>query len=60
MSKIPLTTKELESIKPGETITLTAVIAVMAIALIAVIVYKVFVSGSGTVKLPGGYSFNWE
>lgn len=57
MRKIPLTELEMEAIKPGEAITVTAIIAVMAIAIVAVIIYKLFIKDSGKVKLPGGYSF---
>jgi len=60
MRKIPLTELEMEAIKPGEAITITAIIAVMAIAIVAVIIYKLFIKDSGKVKLPGGYSFEWK
>ena len=40
MRKIPLSENELESIRPGEAITLAGVLAIMAVAIIAVIVYN--------------------
>ena len=57
MRKIPLSENELESIRPGEAITLAGVLAIMAVAIVAVIVYKLFIKDNGKVKLPGGYSF---
>jgi len=56
----PLTNEELESSKPGEAITLAGVLAIMSIAIIAVVVYKLFTKDNGKVKLPGGYSFEWK
>lgn len=57
MIKIPLNDTELNNTKPGEAITLAGVLAIMAIGVIAVIIYKLFMKDSGTVKLPGGYQF---
>ena len=57
MRKIPLSENELESTCPGEAITLAGVLAIMAVAIVAVIVYKLFIKDTGKVKLPGGYSF---
>ncbi len=55
-----LSIEELESIVPGEAITLTAVMAVLAVALTAVIVYRIFRTSSGSAKIPGGWSFTWK
>ncbi len=55
-----LNSKELEALVPGEGITLTAVIAIMAIALLAVITYRLFMSNKGTMKMPGGWAFSWN
>ncbi len=55
-----LNLEELESIVPGEAITLTAVMAVLAVALTAVIVYRIFRTSSGSAKIPGGWSFTWK
>lgn len=59
MNKVLLDDFELERIKPGEAITLAAVIAIMAIAILAIATYKIFVSKEATIKLPGGYQFSW-
>ncbi len=60
MNKVSLTEAELNEIKVGEAITLTAVLAIMAISILAVVVYRLFVSKSSTIKIPGGWSFTWK
>lgn len=55
-----LNPEELENIIPGEAITLTAVMAILAVALTAVIVYRIFRTSSGSAKIPGGWSFTWK
>ena len=59
-NKIPLSQNELRSIRCGEAITLSAVMAVLIIAVIAVVVYKLFYTDDGLVQLPGGYKFQWK
>lgn len=58
--KIPLSKAELYSIRCGEAITLSAVMAVMAIAVVAVAIYKLFYTDDGLIQLPGGYKFQWK
>ncbi len=60
MTGTRLNEPELNAIKPGEGITLTAVLAIMAIAIVAVICYKMFTSDTGSGKLPGGWQFTWK
>ncbi len=60
MNKVSLTEAELNEIKVGEAITLTAVLAVMAISILAVVVYRLFTSKSSTIKMPGGWQFTWK
>ncbi len=55
-----LTLEERLAIKPGEAITLTAVMAVLAISVMAVICYRLFKSSGGSAKIPGGWSFSWK
>lgn len=50
---------ELCSQKVGEAITLTAVMAVLATAVIAVVIYKLFLSNKGGATIPGGWKFSW-
>lgn len=57
MDRMPLSLCELESTKCGEAISLAGVMAIMVIAIITVVIYKLYTSGDGTVQLPGGYKF---
>jgi len=50
---------ELATVKPGEVITLTTVLALMAVGILAVVTFKLFMSNKGSTKLPGGWSFDW-
>lgn len=43
----------------GEVLTLTSVMAVLAIALVAVICYRIFTSSKDSTTLPGGFKFDW-
>ena len=54
-----LTDRELNETQVGEAITLTAVMAVMAAAVMAVIVYKLFITSKGSANVPGGWKFTW-
>ena len=60
MNGTPLTDGQLKSIKPGEAITLAAVLAILAIAIVAVVCYKLFTSNSGEAKMPTGWAFSWK
>lgn len=60
MRSVALSDRELENSRPGEAVTLAAVAAIMAIGILAVVIYKLFVSKTSTVKLPGGYTFEWK
>lgn len=55
-----LTTEEEKNVVGGEAITLTAIMALLAIGLVTVICYKLFFSDKGKTTLPGGFSFSWE
>ena len=52
--------KELAEEVSGAAITLSAVMAVFAAAVVAVVVYKLFVSKKGTTTVPGGWKFTWN
>ncbi len=54
-----LTLNECENIVTGA-ITLTSVMAVCAIAIAAVVMYKLFLSKSGSTNIPGGWKFTWK
>ena len=55
-----LSDQELEEIKPGAAITLATVLAVLATAIVAVVVYKLFTSNKGTTNMPGGWKLSWN
>lgn len=56
-----LTLEERKALCPGEAISLAAVMALMAIAVMAVVCYRLFKSGGGgSAKLPGGWTFTWK
>ena len=50
---------ECENHYVGEALTLTAVMAVAAVAVMAVVVYRLFMSGKGSAAIPGGFKFSW-
>lgn len=54
-----LTIEETKTLKGGE-LTVAAVLAVMVAAVVAVIIYRLFMSSSGSTTLPGGFKFEWE
>lgn len=55
-----LSLEECKNIRPGEAITIAAVMAVVAAAIIAVVIYRLFRSSKGTVTVPGGWKFDWN
>ena len=57
--KYKLSEREAEEFITGE-VTLTAVLAVCAIAIVAVVVYKMFMSKEGSSTAPGGWKFSWK
>lgn len=54
-----LTKEECDAQKVGEAISLTTVMAIAAIAVMAVVVYRLFMSGKGSAAIPGGFKFTW-
>ena len=54
-----MTLEEMENHRVGEAITLTAVMALVAVAVMAVVIYRLFRSGKGGVSVPGGWKFSW-
>ena len=55
-----LTDQEMQEHVVGEAFSLAAIMAVLATAVVAVVVYKIFLSGKGGVSIPGGWKFNWD
>lgn len=54
-----LSQKECDEIYVGEAISLATVMAICAIAVMAVVVYRLFMSGKGSAAMPGGFKFSW-
>lgn len=52
--------EECKCIQVGAAISLTAVMAVICAAVMAVVVYKLFTSKKGTTSVPGGWKFTWN
>ena len=44
----------------GEAITVASVMAVLCAAVIAVVVYRLFMSKKGSAQVPGGWKFTWN
>lgn len=60
MQGILLSDAELAQVKGGEPLSMTAIMTVLIIAVVVVIVYKLFISTSGSTTLPGGFKFEWK
>ena len=54
-----LTDEEMKETIGGVAITLSAIMALLAIGVVAVVVYRIFMSKKGKTKLPGGFEFSW-
>lgn len=54
-----MNTEEMQNHYVGEAITVTAVMAILTVAVMAVVVYRLFRSGKGGVTVPGGWKFSW-
>lgn len=54
-----MTPEEMSNHRVGEAITVTAVMALVCVAVMAVVVYRLFRSGKGGVTVPGGWKFSW-
>jgi len=54
-----MTLEEMENHYVGEAITVTAVMAILTVAVMAVVVYRLFRSSKGGVTVPGGWKFSW-
>jgi len=52
--------EELNDTKCGEAITVAAVMAILATAIVAVVIYKLYTSSKGSTTIPGGWKFTWN
>ena len=55
-----LNENEMNSLSGGEAITIASVMAVLCTAVIAVVVYRLFMSKKGSAAVPGGWKFTWN
>ncbi|HHT66761.1 MAG TPA: hypothetical protein GX010_00830 [Erysipelotrichaceae bacterium] len=55
-----LSIEEMQSHRVGEAITVTTVMALITIAVMAVVIYRLFRSSKGGVTVPGGWKFSWN
>lgn len=55
-----MTTEEMANHTVGEALTVTAVMAIVTVAVMAVVVYRLFRSNKGGVTVPGGWKFSWN
>ncbi len=58
--KKELTINQTNELVTGEAITLATVLAIGAIAILAVVAYKLFASSKGSTQMPGGWKFTWN
>ena len=57
--KYKMSHEEMKSIVTGE-IALATVLTICAIALMSVVIYKLFMSSEGSTAVPGGWKFTWK
>lgn len=55
-----LNENEMANIYGGEAITVASVMAVLCAAVMAVVIYRLFLSKKGTATVPGGWKFTWN
>lgn len=51
---------EMQNHLVGEPISIAAVMAILCSAVIAVVVYRLFLSNKGSASVPGGWKFTWN
>ena len=51
--------EEMKNHHVGEAITVSAVMAILTVAVMAVVIYRLFRSSKGGVNVPGGWKFSW-
>lgn len=57
--KKELLDEQMVKVEGGEALTLSAVLSVLVIGIVAVMCYRIFMSKKGNISLPGGYKFSW-
>lgn len=59
MNLVALTPEQQCSLRPGEPLTLAAVMLVFTAVLFTIVAYKLFTSRGAKIQLPNGYKFEW-
>ena len=57
--KYKMSHEEMKLVVTGE-IALATVLTICAIALMSVVIYKLFMSSEGSTAVPGGWKFTWK
>lgn len=60
MQALKMQDEEMKMTEVGAGITLTSVMAILTIGIIAVIAFKLFMSSEGKTTIPGGFKFEWN
>ncbi len=60
MQALKMKDEEMKMTEVGAGITLTSVMAILTIGIIAVIAFKLFMSTEGKTTIPGGFKFEWN
>ena len=55
-----LTEQEMANTRGGEAISVATVMTVLCAAVIAVVIYRLFMSKKGSATVPGGWKFTWN
>ena len=55
-----LTDEQMAQTYGGEAITVATVMAVLCAAVMAVVIYRLFMSQKGSATVPGGWKFTWN
>lgn len=60
MQALKMKDEEMKMNEVGAGITLTSVMTILTIGIIAVIAFKLFMSTEGKTTIPGGFKFEWN
>lgn len=60
MQALKMQDEEMKMTEVGAGVTLTSVMAILTIGIIAVIAFKLFMSSEGKTTIPGGFKFEWN
>lgn len=49
-----------KEVKGNEAITIATVAAILSIAILSIVVWKLLTTNKGSVSIPGGFKFEWS